>query len=565
MRVTEQMMFRNYIGNMNSTLSNLMELNIQASTQKKVNKPSDDPTGMIRILGHRDNLRSYDQYKENIDTAKGWLGLSDENLLQISTILTRAKTLAQQASTGSLSEDNREQISYEIRSLFEQVLGLSNAQFEGKSLYAGQKTDQPAFREVLWLTSNDRDFSAGTNFQIDGSADHTILVQFYDKSGASDTGDPMSLSNANIGVRYTVDGGRTFLSDGSVSIAGGQAFVNLPRSGARITFDNPAAQVKITADPANAEGTWLWIRPTAQYIGDDMNDTGQVAVQGIGAGTESLSAMAAGNFGQNVTVRVDGYLSNGSLVRGPATMGSQTVVYSYSFDGGINWITGNVQPPVGVASNISLSIAPSGLLTISSNGSNVIQPGAQFFIHARAADIEINISRTETVRLNEVGMNVFGGVYMDPDKQLAGGSNRLALNSGDADVAFQLGSGDTTTIFVTSNSQMTSRNLFEVLGNLVGFLETNTQSGIQRCLASLTEAQSHIMNIAASVGGRENRLEVSSTIIEGQELNEKARLSNVEDVDITELMTNISQQQIVYEAVLRSSSMIMKMSLMNYL
>lgn len=565
MRVTEQMMFRTYVGNMNTTLSNLMELNIQAQTQKKINKPSDDPAGMTRILNSRDTLRSYDQYTENIDTAKGWLGLSDENLIQISTILTRAKALAEQASTGTLSADNREQISYEARSLFEQVLGLSNAQFEGKSLYAGQKTDQPAFQEVLWLTSNDRDFSESANFQIDGASDRTILVQFYDKSGASATGDPMSLSDANIGVRYTLDGGRTFLSDGNVTIAGGLAVVNMPQSGARITFDNPAAQVKITSDPANAEGTWLWVRPTAQYIGDDTNDTGRVAVQNIGAGTETLSAFAAGSFGQNVTVRVDGYLSGGSLVRQPAAMGSRTIVYSYSFDGGINWITGNVQPPAGVSSNVNLSISPSGLLTINSNGSNIIQPGAQFFIHARAADIEINITRTETVRLNEVGMNVFGGVYMDPDNQMAAGSNRLSLNSGDADVAFQLGSGDTTTIFVTSNSQMTSRNLFEVLGNLVGFLETNTQSGIQRCLASLTEAQAHIMNIAASVGGRENRLEVASTIVDGQKLNEQARLSSVEDADITELMTSLSQQQIVYEAVLRSSSMIMKMNLMDYL
>lgn len=47
-------------------------------------------------------------------------------------------------------------------------------------------------------------------------------------------------------------------------------------------------------------------------------------------------------------------------------------------------------------------------------------------------------------------------------------------------------------------------------------------------------------------------------------MNENQRISHIEDADIGELMTQLSQQQIVYEAVLKSSSMIMKMNLLNY-
>jgi flagellar hook-associated protein 3 FlgL len=63
MRVTTSNRFNMYIGNLNGSLSELMELNIQAATQKVINKPSDNPVGMARVLGHRDTLAALDQYR----------------------------------------------------------------------------------------------------------------------------------------------------------------------------------------------------------------------------------------------------------------------------------------------------------------------------------------------------------------------------------------------------------------------------------------------------------------------------------------------------------------------
>jgi flagellar hook-associated protein 3 FlgL len=42
-------------------------------------------------------------------------------------------------------------------------------------------------------------------------------------------------------------------------------------------------------------------------------------------------------------------------------------------------------------------------------------------------------------------------------------------------------------------------------------------------------------------------------------------MSNIEDVDLASLLTELANQQLSYETVLKSSSMIMKMSLVNYL
>ncbi len=42
-------------------------------------------------------------------------------------------------------------------------------------------------------------------------------------------------------------------------------------------------------------------------------------------------------------------------------------------------------------------------------------------------------------------------------------------------------------------------------------------------------------------------------------------MSAVEDVDFSELMTRLAQEQLIYNSVLKSSSMIMQMNLSNFL
>lgn len=548
MRVTQQMLFDRYVYNLNTSLNSLMDLNLQAQTQKKINKPSDDPTGMTRVLDHRDTIRSLEQYKENISTAKGWLGSSDEALMQVSTLLTRAKELATQGATGTVDDNNREQISYELRSLFEQMISLSNTDFEGKTIYSGQKVDGPAFEEVMWLTTNDEDFGNSADFTVHGSSRTTVLVQFVDQSGTVAVGDQMNLSNA--GVRYSVDGGRTWLDDGVMTFGGGSGTLSLPQSGTSVDFHSDAmVKNNDPDDPSLADGTWMWIRPSARYLGDD--DDPPPLVDKFGPTADDVSAEASGAFlDTNVTVRID----NDS----PVAM-DEEIHYSYSLDGGINWVTGNVAQADGTANTAILSITNGGILTLTSNGSNQLESGQQFVIRPRSADINLDINSHEQIRLNEVGKNIFGGVYMDPDAVIANGGSIVTLGSSNAGRVFH--SNDPKMSISIQGDDEVSKNLFEVMGNLVAFAETNNQTGMQQMLANLEEVHAHVMNKTADVGGRENRLSISETIVEGLKLNESELISSIEDADVSELMTDLAQQQIVYESVLRSTSMIMQLNL----
>jgi flagellar hook-associated protein 3 FlgL len=548
-RISQNQLYSQYLNGMNSSLSNLLESNLQAQTQKRVNKPSDDPTATARIMDHRDTLHAYDQYSTNLDTAKGWLSMSDSTLSQVSTIITRAKELAEQASTGTMSADNRQQISYEARQLFDQLLELSNMTYEDKSIYAGQKTNANAFREVLWMTTNDTSLTSDNTFQIDGFSKQTTLVQFTDASGATASGGSINMSDTNTRVRYSIDGGRTFLTDGSVTQdANGKVLLTLPKSGASVTFAHDA-QVRVTdtANTNDSKGSWLWLRPSAVYQGDDADS---IKVSSMGTGTQNISAVASGAFTGNTLVRIDN----------TATL-NQAINYSYSMDNGLSWVTGNTVAADSTASNAMLNVAGGGVLTLNSNGGNQLTAGSQFLVTPRTAAITLQVNISESVRINDVGKDIFGGIYQDPDLVGGNGGERLSLTSSNSSAVF---SGNSMN-FSASNGGIVSKNLFETMGNLVAFLETNTQSGVQQCLESLKISQQQVLTSVASVGGRENRLSITQNILANLTLNENERISAEEDIDIGELMTKLTQQQTVYQAVLKSSSMIMQMNLMQYI
>lgn len=510
MRVSQKTLYSHHLNNMNTSLASLMELNIKAASQKDINRPSDNPAGTAQVMSYRHQLTQLEQYRENVDTARGWLGLQDNTLMQVNTVLTRVKELAEQAASGTYDKSNREQIGFEVREQFEQLIQLANTEFEGKHIFSGHKTEKAAFTYGLAVTSNDPLLSNAA-FSISGASESTTLVQF--------------LSSGAVGVntldyRYSIDGGDTWATD---TLTPPDRQLNL--GGVRVDMASGASVTAVDTtvqDTSENNGTWLWVRPTAVYQGDDKD---VIEVDSFG-GTGVVRGNAQGFFQQDIMVRID----NTSAV----TL-DQQIEYSYSLDKGITWVTGNTVSNAATPGSASLLI-PGGYLDLLSNGGNTLAAGQQFIVRPRRADISFEISPGERITVNGVGKDIFGGVYREPYA-----SNASTPYGGD------------------------QRNMFEVVGRLVGYIETNNQSGVQEALEELRGASEHVMTQAARVGGRENRLETADNILSSLEINKKERKSAIEDADVSELMTQIAQQQIIYEAVLKTSSQVMRMSLINYI
>ena len=181
-RVTQRNMYGSMINNMQNSLAAYMESFMQGSTQKRINRPSDDPAGAFRVLTARNQIQNTDQYKTNVETAKGWLQLADNVVAtQTSNVLTQLKELAEQASTDTYTAEQRKIMADEARALFGSLLNLGNTEFDGKSIFGGHKYDINAFEESLAVTSWDENWAEAANegaFSIEGSSKSTIMVQF---------------------------------------------------------------------------------------------------------------------------------------------------------------------------------------------------------------------------------------------------------------------------------------------------------------------------------------------------------------------------------------------------
>lgn len=512
LRVTQQSLYGSIISQNNAALSKLMATNLQSSTQKRINAPSDDPNGTVQVLGTRADISQLTQYQTNIDTANGWLKQADSTLGSVSTLITTIKGLAEQGATGSITESNREEIGTQIRQYFDQLISLANTTYNGSALFAGQKTDAEAYTRSLWMQSNDTAFeaaaTAGDGFTIQGDSDATVLVQFR---GAPDT------TTHQPAFQYSSDGGTTW-TDGTYAVTTATDSQQLVMGGVTMTVSNDALDtVTGRTDPNDTEGTWMWIRPTAVYQGNTNDDMNVVTT-----GTSAVTGTAEGVFSGNVMVRADAACDFTT---------STPFAYSYSTDGGTSWVSGNTSGTVDTTDGLATLAVPGGLLQLAANG-DTLAAGQQFFIQPSTADISVAISPTDAVVVNGVGTEIFGGV-----------DNGQAVTFGGSDAA----------------------NLFETVGKLVGYLETNNQAGCQEALDNLTASQEQVLTAAASVGARENRVTATETMVQSLAENAGTQLSTVEDADLTELITRLAQQELAYQAVLKSSSTVMNLSLVSYI
>ena len=81
MRVTNNMITSNTKSNINANKVLVDKYNTQMTTQKKINKPSDDPVIAIRSLRMQTSLSHIDQYlNNNISDANSWLNVTDTAL-----------------------------------------------------------------------------------------------------------------------------------------------------------------------------------------------------------------------------------------------------------------------------------------------------------------------------------------------------------------------------------------------------------------------------------------------------------------------------------------------------
>ncbi|MCE5311893.1 MAG: flagellar hook-associated protein FlgL [Nitrospiraceae bacterium] len=168
MRITTRMFYDNFLAGMNTNLQAIVDASEQISSGKRVNKPSDDPLAMSRIIGYKTETSQITQYKRGINTAKDSLETMDSTLTTLSSVLSRAKELAVKGASGTETAQSRAIMAQEADVILQEAIGLANTRVGNRYIFAGyQSNTAPIDSTGAFATdSNSVKINIGDNIDI---------------------------------------------------------------------------------------------------------------------------------------------------------------------------------------------------------------------------------------------------------------------------------------------------------------------------------------------------------------------------------------------------------------
>jgi flagellar hook-associated protein 3 FlgL len=222
-------MITNSLSNVENKYNDIME---KMTTEKKINRPSDDPIGISKVLDHRSTISSIGQYQTNIDDANGWLSLSETKLSSIGDLITQASQIAISQASATASSDTRKISADSVSQMIEQALSLANSKDGDSYLFGGSRTDTQPFSSVyasasigsvLKASASNSSGAATSGGTYTGTVNKTYAVKIINGGAlatstyqiSADGGKTWGATQANISAPITIGDGITMTFSGA--------------------------------------------------------------------------------------------------------------------------------------------------------------------------------------------------------------------------------------------------------------------------------------------------------------------------------------------------------------
>ena len=174
-RVPNQLLVNNSLSALQQSFLKLTDLQDQASSLKRLRKPSDGPADVVSAMQLHAGIDRNDQYTRNLSDAQGWLGNADNALTTTVTQLQRVNDLVVQASNASTDANARQGIAAEIDSIRQTLIGVANTQYAGRPIFAGTGGGGAAYdangQYVGVSSAIERNIAPGQRVQVNVNGD----------------------------------------------------------------------------------------------------------------------------------------------------------------------------------------------------------------------------------------------------------------------------------------------------------------------------------------------------------------------------------------------------------
>lgn len=509
MRVTNSMITNSSQQHITNAKNLFLKYQTQFASQKKIQRPSDDPTIAVRALQLRTTYTQIRQYaSKNVSDAMDWMDSTETALKNANTTLKNMKGYLNQGANDYLESDQRNSVlsvlQEYVSSIFEDE---ANTDYSGRYVFSGYRTDT----SLIFPTDTD-------------NLEYKISESFSSK--AIDT---IKYVTSNVG--YVAGNGITDYSD---QLASQDTAYRLQLSyrncsNSAITGDNTV--FNITTSYKNAAGTTVTDTLSSAVVSSDDPNAYDVDAYNKANGT---------NF-DTIYLYDTGTVIFGAQAYSDVQMNNATISVDYTKK---EFEKSDIRP--------EMYFGCTSYNTSTGRTINYSAPEKQ--------DIRYEVNFSQTAVVNTQAKDAFDPqIYrainyieecvqaMDELEQKMSDVDKQIANSADEDE-------------IAALKELQSR--FEAEKKLR--TEVMTEA-FTKGLSMVSSTQDKLNVALADLGSRYNRLELTEDKLDDQSTNTEEKLSDNEDVDLTDAYINMTQADNLYQASLSATVNILGTSLLNYI
>lgn len=609
--------------------SELLKVQTQLSTGRRLLAPSDNPGEAALALQLRKALQLRTAYADNLRQAGNHLGEVDSALSEMNGLLAQAQSIASANVSSTTTAEQRSAAAEVVAAIQSQVLSLANKQVGGVYIFGGARSNTPPFagelggirfvgsRQALgnvvdegmalaFMVDADAVFGA-LSTRVQGIADLTPAIspdtRLADLGGAGGQGvrlGTIRIGNGTDNALVDLAGADTVADViGRINGAGlGGVTAGISADGMGIALSGgPGEDLTVQEVGASTSAADLGIlRTTGAGAGVDIQGQSlQAKVTALtplallrgGAGIDTASGLIIKNGERSATIKFASAITVEDMLNQLNAAGVGVRAEINATANGIN-ILNEVQGSL-------MSIAENGGSTAEDLGVRSFRPQTDL------VDLNLGLG-VQTVDGDDLRIRRGDGSHFDVDISGLGNVQDVidAINtaSGDARVTASfattgngivltdttgdpvvsplnasgaaaalglLGAGQAGVLQSSDTHPVKTTGVFSNLLSLRQALQQNDQTEITRAAEAMLGDVERVARTQGHTGARMQEIIARSERLEDQNIATTALLSTLEDTDFTEALTRFQTLQTALQATLQTSSSLLNLSLLDFL
>lgn len=556
MRITNKIMQRNNLSNINTNKMYQDKLSTQMSTQKKINRPSDDPVVAIRSLRLRSNVTEITQYySKNIPDAESWLKITEDALSKLSDVISNMSAQCTRGTNKPFTTTDRGTILEQLKLLADEVYATGDADFAGRYVFTGHRTDTPL------------------SFQAEQERHYTITEQL-DKSALDsftsvNTGGVLDINSVN----YNQAPQNNITEDNitSVDVHRIRLAYNNCVDGKDANGDDIVPVISFVTG-ANSDGTVntrVWADGTAKTT-DTSNppNVTKYQIKKVNYANDPYSKAAADKdaviyvpetgellFGDNAYKAL--MATKDSEATSNVNEGEIRITYEKS-----HWQKGDLRPEHYFACEAD-KVDDAGQKVKDENGKviRINYNDTYLTTDTERQVIEYDVGFNQTVRINSRADECFNhGIGREVDDIINAMQDVLNLEGAQADIQAikdKLDDGD-------PKHEILDKQLAAVEKALT-YAKDKEQKMFEGGITAFQKYLDEANVCVTACGSRGSKLDLIKNRSQNQKTTYETLKSENEDVDITEVAIQLTSAELTYDAALMAAGKVMKTTLLDFI